>query len=153
MCASVSFYVFQTCLAVPSGAVRLVGRILAVAAAFTALAGPAQAATYAKGVDVSNWNGSIDWLQVADDGNTFVFAKATESTTFTDATYPINRAGAQGVGLRLGAYHFARPAGTSDTAAIAGAIAQADYFVGVAQPKAGDLPPVLDLEKNGGLTS
>jgi GH25 family lysozyme M1 (1,4-beta-N-acetylmuramidase) len=131
---------------------RLLRTSLVVLAAGLALAAPSGAATYAKGVDVSNWQGTIDWIQVGDDGYTFMFAKATEGLTFTDITYPVNRAGALGVGMRLGAYHFARPAGTSDATIVASAVAQADHFVDVAQPKAGDLPPVLDLEANGGLS-
>jgi GH25 family lysozyme M1 (1,4-beta-N-acetylmuramidase) len=130
---------------------RLIGTGLAAVAAALLLSPPAGAVTYAKGVDVSNWQGSVDWLQVGDDGYSFMFAKATEGTTFTDITYAVNRAGVQGVGLRLGAYHFARPAGASDAAIVASAVAQADYFVDVAQPKSGDLPPVLDLESTGGL--
>ncbi|MEN3341689.1 MAG: lysozyme [Actinomycetota bacterium] len=130
---------------------RSVAVLAALAAAAVAAPGGAPAASYAKGVDVSRWNGPIDWLQVVGDGYSFLFAKATESTTFVDVTYAVNRLGTQGVGLRLGAYHFARPAGASDAAAVASATAQADHFVDVAQPKAGDLPPVLDLEANGGL--
>ena len=85
-------------------------------------------------------------------GYTFLFAKATEGTTLTDPTYSINRAGTTGLGLRFGAYHFARPAGSGTAGIVANAIAQADYFVNVAQPAAGDLPPVLDLETKGTLT-
>ncbi|HEX7525125.1 MAG TPA: glycoside hydrolase family 25 protein, partial [Gaiellaceae bacterium] len=129
----------------------MIGRSIAVLVAALALCAPAAAATFAKGVDVSNWQGAVDWLQVGDDGYSFMFAKATEGTTFTDITYAVNRAGVQGVGLRLGAYHFARPAGSGDAAIVASAVAQADHFVDVAQPKSGDLPPVLDLETNGGL--
>ena len=130
---------------------RLSLTCLVVLAAGLMLAAPAGAQTYANGVDVSNWQGMVDWIQVGDDGYTFMFAKATEGTTFTDITYAVNRAGAQGVGMRLGAYHFARPAGTGDAGIVASAVAQADHFVDVAQPKAGDLPPVLDLEADGGL--
>src|SRR6478609_2553689 len=130
---------------------RLMAACLAVLAAGVVLVAPAGAASYAKGVDVSNWQATVDWLQVGDDGYTFMFAKASEGTTFTDITYPVNRAGAIGVGMHIGAYHFARPAGANDVAIVSSAVAQADHFVDVAQPKAGDLPPVLDLEANGGL--
>ena len=105
----------------------------------------------AQGIDVSHWQGQIGWLQVGAAGYDFAFAKATEGTTYIDPTYVTNRAGATGGRMRLGAYHFARPAGTSDAAAIASGIAQADHFVAIAQPKRGDLLPVLDLEKTGGL--
>jgi GH25 family lysozyme M1 (1,4-beta-N-acetylmuramidase) len=104
------------------------------------------------GVDVSNHQGSkIDWPQVAGAGYTFAFQKASEGTTFTDGTYALNRAGANAAGLAVGAYHFARPAGTTDVAITSSAIAQADHFVDIAQPRGGDLPPVLDLETTGGL--
>jgi len=131
---------------------RLLGTCLAAFAAALALSAPAGAATYARGLDVSHWNGSIDWIQVAGAGYTFMFAKATEGTTFSDVTYPINRAGTQGLGLRVGAYHFARPAGTDEASIAASAIAQADHFADFAQPAAGDLPPALDLETRGGLS-
>jgi GH25 family lysozyme M1 (1,4-beta-N-acetylmuramidase) len=129
----------------------IVRTTVAVLAAALALCGSAGAATHARGLDVSHWQGPIDWLQVSGAGNTFAFAKATEGTTITDVTYAINRAGAQGVGLELGAYHFARPGGSTDAARTANAIAQADHFVDVAQITGGDLPPVLDLETKGGL--
>ena len=112
----------------------------------------AGAASYAKGLDVSHWNGAVDWIQVVSGGYTFLFAKATEGTTLTDATYAINRAGTEGIGMRFGAYHFARPGGSGAAGIVANAIAQADYFVNVAQPAAGDLPPVLDLETKGTLS-
>jgi GH25 family lysozyme M1 (1,4-beta-N-acetylmuramidase) len=127
-------------------------RAFLAAACVLCLVPAAGAATYARGIDVSNWQGSIDWLQVAGDGYTFAFAKATEGTGFTDVTYAVNRAGTQGLGLRIGAYHFARPEGSGDAAVVASAIAQADHFVDVAQPRAGDLPPVLDLEQAGSLS-
>ena len=126
-------------------------RALLTAACLLVSASSAGAATYARGIDVSNWQGSIDWLQVAGDGYTFAFAKATEGTGFTDLTYAVNRAGTQGLGMRVGAYHFARPDGSGDAGVVASAIAQADHFVDVAQPRAGDLPPVLDLEQAGSL--
>src|SRR6266542_2412072 len=134
------------------GSVGLLGgRVLAVLVLAVAVAGGAQGATYANGVDVSHWQGRIQWLQVASASYTFAFGKATEGKTLVDPTYSINRSGAQTVGLRFGAYHFARPAGSGAAAVIANAIAQADFFLDVAQPQAGELPPVLDLETKGGL--
>ncbi len=126
--------------------------LLLVLALAGALAASGRAATtQAKGLDVSHYNGEIDWIRVASNGYRFIFGKATEGTTLVDPTYPINRAGTEGLGMRFGAYHFARPAGASDAAATASAIVQADHLVDVAQPTAGELPPVLDLEVTGGL--
>ena len=127
-----------------------------LAAAFVlaaALTGPASAATYANGVDVSHYQGIVNWTQVAAKAYRFTFQKATEGTTLVDATYPVNRAGAEGMGMRFGAYHFGRPSGTGPATIVASAIAQADHFVTIAQPQPGELPPVLDLEVTGGLDS
>jgi GH25 family lysozyme M1 (1,4-beta-N-acetylmuramidase) len=128
--------------------------VLAAALALVALAAPAagRSAAAPTGIDVSNWQHEIDWLAAAGSGRTFVFAKATEGTTFTDVTFAVNRAGAAGVGMRIGAYHLARPAGASDAAVVASAMAQADRFVTVVQPKPGELLPVLDLEATGNLS-
>jgi GH25 family lysozyme M1 (1,4-beta-N-acetylmuramidase) len=135
----------------PGHGIRAVALVVALAAA-AVLAGAAGAQA-PQGIDVSNWQGRIDWVKVSGGGYDFAFAKATEGTTFDDATYPLNRAGATGVGLRIGAYHFARPTGGSDAAAVASAVAQAEHFVGYAQPAPGDLLPVLDLESKGGLST
>jgi GH25 family lysozyme M1 (1,4-beta-N-acetylmuramidase) len=129
----------------------LLALLATLAVALCAPAG-APAATYAKGLDVSHYQGAIDWIQVSSAGYGFVFAKATEGTTLIDPTYAINRAGTNSLGLRIGAYHFARPGGSGAAGIVANAIAQADFFVGIAEPAAGDLPPVLDLEERGGLS-
>src|SRR3979411_2707695 len=130
----------------------LVGRLMAVLVLAALLSAPAGAATFAKGIDVSHYNGAIDWTQVATASYRFVYTKATEGSMLIDPTYSINRQGAKAFGLRLGAYHFARPAGSSDVTRIANAIAQADFLLTVAQPQTGELPPVLDLETKNGLS-
>jgi len=101
-----------------------VGILLALAVGCL-LASVASAQTTPNGIDVSHWQGEIDWSSVAGDGYSFVYAKATEGSSITDVTYPLNRAGAGSVGLRVGAYHLARPSGASDAAIVASAIAQA----------------------------
>ena len=113
----------------------------------------AATSTHAKGIDVSNWNGTINWTKVAHAGYKFAIAKATEATNYEDTTYVANRSGSQAAGLAFGAYHFARPSGTGVAAATASAVAQADYFLGFATPQPGELPPVLDLEATGNLSA
>jgi GH25 family lysozyme M1 (1,4-beta-N-acetylmuramidase) len=109
------------------------------------------ATTRAKGLDVSNWNGTINWTKVAHAGYRFAFGKASEGTAYVDKTYTTNRNGSEGAGLVFGAYHFARPAGGGMAAATASAIRQANHFLAVAGPQPGELPPVLDLEVTGNL--
>jgi GH25 family lysozyme M1 (1,4-beta-N-acetylmuramidase) len=100
-----------------------------------------------EGIDVSHWQGTIDWFSVAASGKRFAFMKASEGTALVDETYQTNRAQAKAVGLYVGAYHFARPSpGAGD------AVAEADHFLATAQIAQGELLPVLDLEQTGGLS-
>jgi GH25 family lysozyme M1 (1,4-beta-N-acetylmuramidase) len=125
-------------------------RFVLLAAAFV-VASPASAASFARGIDVSHWKGSIDWPRVVHGGYRFTFAEATNGFG-SDWTYRRNRNGAKAAGLAFGAFHFARPAGTTSRAVTANAVAQADLFISVAQPQTGELAPVLDLERTGGLS-
>jgi GH25 family lysozyme M1 (1,4-beta-N-acetylmuramidase) len=122
--------------------------------AFTALlsvSASSAGTSRAKGLDVSNWNGTIKWSKVAGAGYRFAFGKATEGTTFADSSYTQNRNGSESAGLVFGAYHFARPAGRGIAGATASALTQANHFLAVAAPQPGELPPVLDLESTGKL--
>ncbi len=122
--------------------------------ALTALlfAGGSDAATArAKGLDVSNFQGTINWGQVAKAGYRFAFGKATEGAGYVDKTYTTNRNGSEAAGLVFGGYHFARPTGASVAAATASGIKQANHFLAIAGPQPGELPPVLDLEVTGSL--
>lgn len=124
----------------------------ATALVASVFAAPGFGASRANGIDLSRWNRVTSWTRVAAGGYRFVVAKASDGASRSDFTYPSYRADASAVGLKLGAYHFARPAGKNRVAAVANAVAQADHFLAVAQPRASDLLPVLDLEKIGGLT-
>lgn len=124
--------------------------LAAVFVASLAATGNAAAAENAQGIDVSNHQGNIRWGKVPDRIE-FAFIKATEGTTFVDAFYGENRRGAKGQGKRVGAYHFARPEGRRKRIVRRDARAEARFFYRVAQPRRGELLPVLDLETTGGL--
>jgi GH25 family lysozyme M1 (1,4-beta-N-acetylmuramidase) len=114
-------------------------------------ASPASAASFVRGIDVSRWKGSINWPRVAHGGYRFAFAEATNGFA-SDRTFARNRSGSKAAGLAFGAFHFARPAGRTPQALVANAVAQADTFISIAQPQTGELAPVLDLERTGGLS-
>ena len=116
--------------------------VIALTALLTVSASDA-ATTRAKGLDVSNWNGTISWTKVAHAGYRFAFGKATEGTSYNDKTYLTNRNGSEAAGLVFGAYHFAQPAGKGLAGVTASAIKQANHFLAVAGPQPGELPPVL----------
>ena len=99
------------------------------------------------GIDVSHHQDLIDWAAVAASGQRFVFAKATEGRAFVDPMYAINRSGAEAAGLLFGAYHFAQPDERPNDP-----IREADHFVDHALLGPGNLLPVLDIERTGGLS-
>lgn len=113
--------------------------------------GPAQAASPIRGIDVSHWQGEIAWDLVAAARYKFAFAKATENRTYADPTYTRNRSKAIAAGLKFGAYHFARPTGSTLAQVRADARLEAEHFLEIARPAPGNLVPVLDLEDRGGL--
>jgi GH25 family lysozyme M1 (1,4-beta-N-acetylmuramidase) len=110
------------------------------------------ASAQVRGIDVSRWKGSIDWSLVAASGTRFAFAEASNGLR-ADWTYATNRSGAHAVGVAFGAFHYARPSGSTPQAVIADAVAEASFFVSVARPQTGELTPVLDLERTGGLSA
>src|SRR3974390_312346 len=101
--------------------------------------------TTVKGMDISHYDGTIDWPTAKAGGISFAFAKATESTNFTDPTFATNWAGMKAAGVVRGAYHFFH--------ADVDPMQQATYVLGVVGTlEAGDLPIVLDLETTNGQT-
>jgi lysozyme len=93
----------------------------------------------ALGIDVSHYEGEVDWHAVAGGGFSFAYAKATEGNTHVDSQFRDNWEAIREAGLLRGAYHFARPGGDPAT--------QAAFFAAtVGAPSWGELPPVLDLE-------
>jgi lysozyme len=101
-----------------------------------------------RGIDVSNHQDRIDWSRVKADGIVFAYIKASEGMTFADPKYQAHVTGARSVGIRTGAYHFARP-DTNSTDPARDARAEADWFLTLVRPRAGDLLPALDLETAG----
>jgi lysozyme len=107
-------------------------------------AAQAQPPGYVLGLDVSSYQGNINWTSVKNSGRQFAFAKATEGTTYVDAKFYANW---QNMGYNRvvrGAYHFGHPG--------IDPYAQVDLFVAVAHPKTGDLQLTLDLEVTDGKT-
>jgi GH25 family lysozyme M1 (1,4-beta-N-acetylmuramidase) len=103
-----------------------------------------------QGVDVSHYQGNVDWKAAHGAGIDVAYAKATEGTTYNDASYARNHTAAPAAGVAIGAYHFARP-GHDGGSVEADARAEAQHFLAVAKPAAGDLVPALDLENSGNL--
>jgi lysozyme len=92
-----------------------------------------------EGVDVSVYDGTVDWAQLKASGRAFAIAKATEGASFKDTQFPTNWTAMKSAGIVRSAYHFFHC--DTDPAA------QATFFLGVMGAlEPGDLPPSLDFE-------
>ena len=90
------------------------------------------------GIDVSKYQGTIDWNAVARSGVKFAWIKATEGGDHLDERFQANWQGAKMAGVARGAYHFmywCRPP-----------IEEATWFEQNVPVDADALPPVLDVE-------
>jgi GH25 family lysozyme M1 (1,4-beta-N-acetylmuramidase) len=135
---------------------------LALLAALCALslalsASSAQAGTKAAGIDVSRFQGGIDWPSVAGAGIDFAYVQASRGSGADctvkpaqcgpDPYFAANRLAAESAGVRVGAYHRAFVSGATAAEARADALAEANIFIaGVGSLQHGELIPVLDAE-------
>ncbi len=98
------------------------------------------------GIDISHYQGDINWkmLEQTRQGQfpiSFIFMKATEGGDYADDKFVANFDSARTHGFIRGAYHFYNPKTDANK--------QADFFIQSVKLEAGDLPPVLDIEKKG----
>ena len=93
------------------------------------------------GVDVSSYQGVVDWPMLAEQGVDFAFIKATEGSALQDRQFAFNWTSAQTAGIRTGAYHFLSYDSPGET--------QADNFISMVPVTQGALPPVVDIEFYG----
>ncbi|GAA0382759.1 glycoside hydrolase family 25 protein [Paenibacillus motobuensis] len=96
----------------------------------------------AQGIDVSHWNGTIDWPKVAASGISFTYIKATQNSV--DKRFVENVKGAKAAGILIGAYHYLDEKVT--TADAAKSAARTFYNAIQSAGVKFDLPPVLDYE-------
>ncbi|MCW5802122.1 MAG: hypothetical protein KIT31_07025 [Deltaproteobacteria bacterium] len=97
------------------------------------------------GIDISKWQGTINWTSVKNAGVVFAFVRVSDGVNTPDAKFASNWSGAKNAGIIRGAYQFFRPAQS--------VTAQADMMINAlgGSYTPGDLPPVIDVEADGGL--
>lgn len=98
-----------------------------------------------KGVDVSSYQGNIDWDVLADQGIAFAFIKATEGSSHVDKKFSYNWKNAAKTDLRIGAYHFMSFETSGNK--------QAANFIKNVKSTGNMLPPVIDVEFYGSFES
>lgn len=59
-----------------------------------------------KGIDISNWQGNVDFNKVKNAGYEIVYIKATEGQHTLDKNFNTNYANAKASGINIGFYHF-----------------------------------------------
>ncbi|WP_136656280.1 GH25 family lysozyme [Nitratireductor sp. XY-223] len=92
------------------------------------------------GIDVSKWQGDIDWRRLRRADIAFAYIKSTEGGDHRDERFLEYWHNANRAGIPRGAYHFyyfCRPAGE-----------QAEWFIANTPADPSALPPVLDIEWN-----
>jgi GH25 family lysozyme M1 (1,4-beta-N-acetylmuramidase) len=130
---------------------------LAFAAAMLAVASPqssGQNPNNPKGIDVSYYQGSVNWTSVKNSGITFTIIRAghgdTSGTGLTstgvDVNFATNWAGAKAAGVIRGAYWL--PVPSASPSLVGHATALATKFVNTVQPQKGDIQLTIDFEVN-----
>jgi uncharacterized protein (TIGR03382 family) len=105
---------------------------------------PAGATTF--GIDVSSWQGSINWSSVAGAGVKYAFIRVSDGANYADSRFAANWSGAKAHGVRRGAYQFFRS--NQDP------VAQANVLIShMGTLVDGDLPPVVDVETTDGVSA
>lgn len=91
-----------------------------------------------RGIDVSHYQGEIDWQVIADNPIEFAFIKATEGSSHVDPKFQYNWEQAQQTDLYVGAYHFFSFDSPAET--------QLENFTRQVTAFDGMLPPTVDFE-------
>lgn len=100
-----------------------------------------------KGIDVSKWNGDIDYSKVKAQGIKVVYIKATQGESVVDPFFKTHAKKAIDAGLLVGFYHYFKPS-TEESAK-----KQAAHFIETTKVYPCDCRMALDIEVNGGLSS
>ncbi len=96
-----------------------------------------------KGIDVSYYQGTVQWRRVRKAGVVFSFVRVSDGATLADPRFAANWRDAKAAGVLRGAYQYFRPNENPE--------AQADLLIAALKKDRGDLPPVLDIETSGGV--
>ncbi|MCF6243303.1 MAG: glycoside hydrolase family 25 protein [Bacteroidales bacterium] len=101
------------------------------------------------GIDISHYQGIISWddLKYFPNGKeiSFILIRASVGKNDEDKQFRINWKQAKQKGFVQGAYHYYRPDENS--------IEQANNFIKTVRLQKGDLPPILDIEKEASVQS
>lgn len=98
-----------------------------------------------EGIDVSNWQGYINYEEVRNSGINVVYIKSSQGADIVDAYFRINYNNAKANGLKVGFYHFLTARSEAE------AVEQADFFASVISNTTPDCKLAMDFEVFGNL--
>lgn len=98
-----------------------------------------------EGIDVSNWQGYINYEEVKNAGIDVVYIKASQGSNIKDAYFDINYENAKQNGVKVGFYHFLTATNEEE------AQEEARFFSKVISGKTADCKLVMDYEVFGGV--
>lgn len=99
-----------------------------------------------EGIDVSNWQGYINYEEVKNEGIDIVYIKSSQGDNIIDSYFKINYNNAKANGLKVGFYHFLTAINEEE------AIRQAEFFSSVISNTSPDCKLAMDFEVFGDLT-
>lgn len=99
-----------------------------------------------RGIDVSDWQGYINYSQVKNAGIDVVYIKASQGNSIVDSYFKTNYNNAKANGLKVGLYHFLTARSVPE------AEEQAEYFSSVISGTSPDCKLAMDFETFGNLT-
>ncbi|MCD7820636.1 MAG: Ig-like domain-containing protein [Clostridiales bacterium] len=142
-------HILKKLLSLVLTAALLVGTASPLAEAYTHASEFKTGYTIYDGIDVSKWQGTINWSKVAAAGIDFVFIRCgyTSSSSFTlntDPQFETNIKNAQKYGIQVGVYYFSQAKSTSE------AKKEAAYVLKLLKGYDLDLPVAFDAENAGG---
>ena len=100
-----------------------------------------------EGIDVSQWQGNIDFEQVAAAGIRVVYIRSSMGSSYIDPYFEQNYQRAKAAGLQIGFYHYVTARSVTQ------ARYQAQFFVNTVQGKEFDCRLAMDFEDLVGLSS
>lgn len=106
--------------------------------------GPSELPLY-NGIDVSIWQGQINYEKVKEDGIEIVYIRSSEGNSYVDPYYLRNYNNAKANGLKVGFYHYLTATTEEE------AIEQADFFVSLVGGLEPDCKLAMDFEQFYGL--
>ena len=110
---------------------------------------PITVVNYELGIDISEFQGDINWTKVRNDGIKFAFIRCggrgyTKGTCYEDKKFAQNVKRAQAAGVKVGVYFF------SQAITVAEAVEEASLTIGMCKGLNIDLPVVMDWETGSG---